>query len=65
MCKDPRNDQELVSEFLRGNEETLQELIVRLESKILTSIKLMVKDHDLPNVIFNNKFIQVIKTIAS
>ena len=57
MCKDPRNDQELVSEFLKGNEDTLQELIVRHERKIFTSIYLLVKDRDLANDIFQETFI--------
>ena len=65
MCKDPRNDQELVSEFLKGNEDTLQELIVRHESKIFTSIYLLVKDRDLANDIFQETFIKVIKTLRS
>ena len=65
MCKDPRNDQELVSEFLRGNEDTLQELIVRHERKIFTSIYLLVKDRDLANDIFQETFIKVIKTLRS
>ena len=65
MCKDPRNDQELVSEFLQGNEDTLQELIVRHERKIFTSIYLLVKDRDLANDIFQETFIKVIKTLRS
>jgi RNA polymerase sigma-70 factor (ECF subfamily) len=65
MCKDPRNDQELVSEFLRGNEDTLQELIVRHERKIFTSIYLLVKDRELANDIFQETFIKVIKTLRS
>lgn len=65
MCKDPRNDQELVSEFLRGNEDTLQVLIIRHERKIFTSIYLLVKDRDLANDIFQETFIKVIKTLRS
>lgn len=65
MCKDPRNDQELVSQFLRGNEDTLQVLIIRHERKIFTSIYLLVKDRDLANDIFQETFIKVIKTLRS
>ncbi len=65
MCKDLRNDQELVSEFLRGNEDTLQVLIIRHERKIFTSIYLLVKDRDLANDIFQETFIKVIKTLRS
>lgn len=65
MCKDPRNDQELVSQFLKGNEDTLQVLINRHERKIFTSIYLLVKDRDLANDIFQETFIKVIKTLRS
>jgi len=65
MCKEQKNDQELVSEFLKGNEGTLQELIIRHERKIFTSIYLLVKDRDLANDIFQETFIKVIKTLRS
>lgn len=65
MCKEQKNDQELVSLFLKGDEGTLQELILRHERKIFTSIYLLVKDRDLANDIFQDTFIKVIKTLRS
>lgn len=65
MCKVKKTDQELVSEFLKGNEDTLQELILRHERKIFTSIFLLVKDKELANDIFQDTFIKVINTLRS
>lgn len=63
MCKDKKSDQELVSAFLKGNEETLQELILRHERKVYTSIYLLVKDRALTDDIFQETFIKVINTL--
>ncbi|MFM9007499.1 MAG: RNA polymerase sigma factor [Bacteroidota bacterium] len=63
MCKDKKSDQELVSAFLKGNEETLQELILRHERKVYTSIYLLVKDRSLSDDIFQETFIKVINTL--
>ncbi|MBK7887506.1 MAG: sigma-70 family RNA polymerase sigma factor [Bacteroidetes bacterium] len=65
MCKVKKTDQELVSEFLKGNEATLQELILRHERKIFTSIYLLVKDKELSDDIFQETFIKVINTLRS
>ncbi|MFN8153720.1 MAG: sigma-70 family RNA polymerase sigma factor [Bacteroidia bacterium] len=65
MCKVQQTDQELVSLFLKGKEDTLQELILRHERKVFTSIYLLVKDRDLANDIFQETFIKVINTLRS
>ncbi len=65
MCKVKKTDQELVSLFLKGNEDTLQELILRHERKIFTSIYLLVKDRELADDIFQETFIKVINTLRS
>jgi RNA polymerase sigma-70 factor (ECF subfamily) len=65
MCKDKKSDQELVSAFLNGNEDTLQELILRHERKVYTSIYLLVKDRTLTDDIFQETFIKVINTLRS
>lgn len=65
MCKVKKTDQELVSDFLRGNEVTLQELILRHERKIFTSIYLLVKDREMADDIFQETFIKVINTLRS
>lgn len=65
MCKVQQTDQELVSLYLKGTESALQELILRHERKVFTSIYLLVKDRDLANDIFQETFIKVINTLRS
>ena len=65
MCKVQQTDQELVSLFLNGKEDTLQQLILRHERKVFTSIYLLVKDRDLANDLFQETFIKVINTLRS
>lgn len=65
MCKVQQTDQELVSSYLKGTESALQELILRHERKVFTSIYLLVKDRDLANDIFQETFIKVINTLRS
>lgn len=63
MCKEQKTDQELVCAFLNGNEDTLQELILRHERKVYTSIYLLVKDRTLADDLFQDTFIKVINTL--
>lgn len=65
MCKVQKTDQELVRDFLGGNENTLQVLILRHERKVFTSIYLLVKDRELADDIFQETFIKVINTLRS
>lgn len=65
MCKVQKTDQELVSLFLKGQEDALQALIQRHERKVFTSIYLLVKDRDLANDLFQDTFIKVINTLRS
>ena len=65
MCKTTTTDHELVSRFLNGNEEALQDLITRHQRKIFTSIYLLVKDRELADDIFQETFIKVINTLRS
>ena len=65
MCKLQTTDHELVSRFLHGDESTLQDLILRHQRKVFTSIYLLVKDRDLANDVFQETFIKVINTLRS
>ena len=65
MCKTQTTDHELVSRFLKGNEEALQELIIRHQRKVFTSIYLLVKDREMADDIFQETFIKVINTLRS
>lgn len=59
------SDQDLVQQYIRGNEASLEELIRRYKSKIYTSIYHLVKDTDLAEDIFQDTFIKVIHTLKS
>lgn len=59
------SDQDLVSDYVNGNEACLEELIRRNKSKIFTSIQLLVKDSYLAEDIFQETFIKVINTLKA
>jgi len=54
------SDQELVDQYLAGNELALERLIIRHKDKIYTSIYLMVKDEFLAEDIFQETYIKAI-----
>lgn len=54
------SDQELVTQYLAGNELALERLIIRHKDKIYTSIYLMVKDNYLAEDIFQETYIKAI-----
>jgi len=56
-------DQELVSRYLKGNEEALEVLIARHKDRIFTYIFMLVKDRQLADDIFQDTFIKVINTL--
>jgi RNA polymerase sigma factor (sigma-70 family) len=58
-------DQELVSLYIKGEENALSHLITRHKSRIYTSIYLLVKDEFLAEDIFQDTFIKVIKTLRA
>ena len=57
------SDQELVDQYLAGNELALERLILRHKDKIYTSIYLLVKDKYLTEDIFQDVFIRIIDTL--
>jgi RNA polymerase sigma-70 factor (ECF subfamily) len=58
-------DAELVQEYVSGNENALEVLIKRHESKIFGFIYSKILDRDLANDIFQDTFIKVIRTLKS
>jgi RNA polymerase sigma factor (sigma-70 family) len=60
-----KSDQDLIHLYVAGNEGGLQELIRRYQSKIYTSIYLLVKDEFLAEDIFQDAFIKVINTLKA
>ncbi|UEG54105.1 sigma-70 family RNA polymerase sigma factor [Mucilaginibacter daejeonensis] len=60
-----RSDQDLIHLYIAGDEAGLVELIRRYQSKIYTSIYLLVKDEYLAEDIFQDTFIKVINTLKA
>lgn len=59
------SDQDLIHQYISGQEVCLEELIRRYKSKIYTSIYLLVKDTYLAEDIFQDTFIKVINTLKA
>lgn len=57
------NDQELVKQYLEGNEEALETLISRYRDKVYSYIYHLVKDNALTEDIFQDTFFKVISTL--
>src|SRR5215203_2244944 len=60
-----QSDQDLIHLYVNGNEGGLVELIRRYQTKIYTSIYLLVKDDFLAEDIFQDTFIKVINTLKA
>ena len=59
----PLTDQQLIQEYLHGDERAFEELLNRHQQKIYTSIYLFVKDQSLAEYIFQEVFIKIIDTL--
>ena len=57
------SDQDLISRYLKGNEEALELLINRHKERVYTYIFSLVKDHQLAEDVFQDVFIKVINTL--
>lgn len=58
-----KTDFELVTEFLNGNQNSIEILINRHKDKVYTYIYLMVKNHELAEDLFQDTFIKVINSL--
>lgn len=63
MQFDLLSDQDLISRYLKGNEEALELLINRHKERVYTYIFSLVKDQQLAEDIFQDVFIKVINTL--
>ena len=63
MRKSILSDKELISQYIKGKEGSLEVLINRHKAKIFTHIVIIVKDKMLAEDIFQDAFIKVIKTL--
>jgi len=59
------SDQELISDYLSGNHNSLEVLILRHKQKVYSYILLVVRDRHLADDIFQDTFIKVINTLRS
>lgn len=57
------SDQQLISNYLKGEDRAFEVLLNRHRDKIYTSIYLFVKDHDMAQDIFQDVFIKIIDTL--
>ncbi|MEZ4907672.1 MAG: RNA polymerase subunit sigma-24, partial [Saprospiraceae bacterium] len=57
------SDQDLIDQYLNGNEQSFEILLDRHKDKIYTSIYLFVKDDELAEDIFQDVFIKIIKSL--
>ncbi len=57
------SDQELLKSYLAGNKEAISQLIERHSSRVYDYIRMMVKDRELTDDIFQETFIKVVKVI--
>ena len=59
------SDQQLIGQYIKGHEGSLEVLINRHKSKIFTHIVLIVRDRALAEDLFQDTFIKVIKTLRA
>jgi RNA polymerase sigma-70 factor (ECF subfamily) len=57
------SDQQLILNYLDGDEKSFEILLLRHKQRIYTQIYLFVKDHDLAEDIFQEVFIKIIDTL--
>ncbi len=57
------NDNELVQRFIKGDQNSLETLIVRHKSRVFSYILLIVKNKELAEDIFQETFIKVIRSL--
>ncbi len=65
MRKFVTSDKTLIAQFIKGNQDSLNQLIKRHQSKVFTSLIILVKNRDVAEDLFQETFIKVIKTLKS
>lgn len=63
MSVSKQTDQELIKNYLKGNDKAFEVLLNRHREKIYTSIYLFVKNRDMAEDIFQDVFIKILKTL--
>lgn len=62
---DTLNDNQLVQNFINGDQLALEELVRRHKNRVFTYIVLIVKNHQLAEDIFQDTFIKVIRSLKT
>ncbi|GAB5539067.1 MAG: sigma-70 family RNA polymerase sigma factor [Salibacteraceae bacterium] len=57
------NDQQLVSKYLAGDESAFEQLVRRHKDRVYGYIRMMVKDHQLAEDIFQDVFVKAVMTM--
>ena len=57
------NDQQLINDYLRGDDKSFEILLNRHKDRIYTSIYMFVKDHEMAEDLFQEVFIKILDTI--
>lgn len=65
MRSQQSTDHQLIRQYLEGNDQSFDQLLLRHKNQVFTKIFMMVKDHDVANDIFQDTFIKVIQTLKA
>jgi len=61
--KTTKTDYELISEFINGNERSIELLILRHKNKVYSYINLYIRNRDISDDIFQDTFLKVVQSI--
>jgi RNA polymerase sigma factor (sigma-70 family) len=62
---DQSDEQELIREFKRGNEQAFNQLVLRYQEKVYWIVRRMISDHDEANDLTQNIFIKAYHSLQS
>jgi len=63
--KNMKTDYELITEFVNGDERSIELLILRYKSKVYSYINLYIRNRDVADDIFQDTFLKVVQSIRS
>lgn len=63
--KNMKTDYELITEFVNGEERSIELLILRYKSKVYSYINLYIRNRDVADDIFQDTFLKVVQSIRS
>lgn len=63
--KSLKTDYELISSFIKGDEKSIEILILRHKSKVYSYINLYIRNRDLADDIFQETFLKVVQSLRS